>query len=203
MARIRGANNFHTADLTENTEESYVAGTPEKTERIVSIEIDTSQDSETLYSDDEVEEDIFGVVETTGKIEVNYLSNETKVKLIGGEIDKNGVYFPPEDAEKKHKAMGFKAPTGNGKNRYVWYYDVVFSMPSFKAETAEGKPKTQTTELEFKAYKNKKLGKHYADLDENGESANKVTASKWFTKVYDSIATTAETETTESTEGTE
>ena len=198
MARIRGANNFHTADVESNTETEYTAGTPERTERIISIDIDNSQDSEPLYSDDEVEEDVYGVVETTGKIELNYLSNATKVKLIGGSIDANGVYFPPaDDAEKKHKAMGFKAPTGGGKNRYIWYYDVVFSIPAFKAETAEGKPKTQTTELEFKAYKNKKIGKHYADLDENGEKANKITAKNWFTKVYDTVAETAATEQTQ------
>lgn len=198
MARIRGANSFYTADVEANTEETYTAKTPEKTERIVSISIDNKQDSESLYSDDEVEEDVYGVVETTGKVELNYLSNETKVKLLGGAIDANGVYFPPlEDAEKKHKAIGFKAPTGGGKNRYIWYYDVVFSIPSFSAETAEGKPKTQTTELEFKAYKNKKLGKHYADLDENGEKANKITAKNWFTKVYDTVAETAATEQTQ------
>ena len=52
MARIRGANNFHLADVETNTEEEYKAKTPEKTERIISISIDTKEDSETLYSDD-------------------------------------------------------------------------------------------------------------------------------------------------------
>lgn len=198
MARIRGAKNFYTADVTTNTEENYTAGTTKKTERIISISIDNKQDSETLYSDDEVEEDVYGVVETTGKVELNYLSNDTKADLLGGSIDANGVYFPPSDnAAKKHKAIGFECDTGAGKKRYVWYYDVVFSIPSFSAETAEGKPKTQTTELEFKAYKNKKIGKHYADLDENGEKANKITAKNWFTKVYDTVAETAETEQTQ------
>ena len=196
MSRIRGAKNFYTADVETNTASTYEAGTPEKTERIISISIDTTQESETLYSDDEVEEDVDGVVEKTGKVQLNYLSNATKVKLLGGSIDANGVYFPPEDnAAKKHKAIGFEADTGAGKRMLVWYYDVVFNLPSFQAETAEGKPKTQTVELEFKSYKCKKLGKHFASLDENGTTANKVTADKWFTSVYSSIATTAATET--------
>lgn len=107
MARIRGANSFHTANVETNTETEYSAGEPVKTERIIAIEIDNKVDSETLYSDDEVEEEVDGVPEITGKVELNYLSNETKVLMYGGEIDKNGVYFPPEEgADKKHRAMG-------------------------------------------------------------------------------------------------
>lgn len=191
MARIRGANSFHTADVTENTEEKYTADTPVKTERIISIEIDTKVDSETLYSDDEVEEEVDGTPERTGKVELNYLTNETKVRLIGGEIDKNGVYFPPEEgAPKKHVALLFKAPTGNGKNKLMCYYDVTFSEPKLKFESSENKPKTQTIELEFTCYKNKKLGKHYCDLDMNSKDANSVIEKKWFESVYSEIAET-------------
>lgn len=185
MARIRGANNFHLADVESNTEEEYKAGKPEKTERIIGINIDTKEDSETLYSDDEVEEDVYGTPEVTGKVELNYLSNETKVKIFGGFIDANGVYFPEEDGSPKvHKALGFRAPTGGGKTKNVWYYDAIFEKPSTKAETSEGKPKTSTIELNFKCYKNKKLGKHYCDLDTNTKTANTELAKKWFESVY-------------------
>ena len=185
MARIRGANNFHLADVETNTEEEYKSGTPEKTERIISISIDTKEDAETLYSDDEIEEDVYGTPEVTGKVELNYLSNETKQKIYGGEIDANGVYFPPSDTTiKKHKALGFRAPTGGGKNKNVWYYDVIFEQPSIKAETAENKPKSTTIELSFKCYKNKKLGKHYCDLDTNTKTASDTLAKNWFKSVY-------------------
>lgn len=189
MARIRGANNFHTAEVTENSKDNYTVGTLTKTERIINIELDVKEDSEVLYSDDEIEEYVYGTPERTGKVELNYLSNDTKVKLIGGVIDKNGVYFPPaEDAAKKHVALAFKAPTGGGKARLVVYYDVVFTEPQFKAETAESKPKSSTCELEFVCYKNKKIDKHYADLDTNGEESNSIIEGKWFTEVYDEIA---------------
>lgn len=189
MPRIRGANSFHLADVSENTEENYTVGTPYKAERLISIEIDTKKDSETLYSDDEVEEDVYGTIEVTGKVTFNYLTNETKVKLFGGSIDAKGVYFPPlEGGEVLHKAMGFKAPTGGGKNKYIWYQDVVFSEPKFKADSAENKPKTQTVELDFKCYKNKKIGRHYCDLDENSSNADSSTATNWFKTVYSEIA---------------
>lgn len=185
MARIRGANSFHLADVETNTEEEYKAGTPEKTERIISISIDTKEDAETLYSDDEIEEDVYGTPEVTGKVELNYLSNETKVKIYGGEIDSNGVYFPPTDTTiKKHKALGFRAPTGGGKNKNIWYYDVIFEQNSVKAETAENKPKTSTVELSFKCYKNHKIGKHYCDLDTNTKTASTDLAKNWFKSVY-------------------
>lgn len=190
MPRIRGANSFHLADVSENTEENYTVGKPYKAERLISIEIDTKKDSETLYSDDEVEEDVYGTIEMTGKVTFNYLTNETKVKLFGGSIDTKGVYFPPiEGGEVLHKAMGFKAPTGGGKNKFIWYQDVVFSEPKFKAESAENKPKTQTVEVEFKCYKNKKIGRHYCDLDQNSENADSTVASQWFDSVYSEIAT--------------
>lgn len=194
MARIRGANSFHTADVTKNTEDEYIADTPVKTERIISIEIDTKADSEFLYSDDEIEEEVEGTVERTGKVELNYLSNETKVKILGGSIDANGVYFPPEEgAPKKHVALLFKAPTGNSKNKLMCYYDVTFKEPKVKMETSENKPKTQTVELEFTCYKNKFLGKHYCDLDMNGTDANSVIEEQWFSAVYNEIASTPAT----------
>lgn len=189
MARIRGANSFHIASITTNTTAEYTADKPKKCERIISIEIEEKEDSETLYSDDEVEEDVYGTPEVTGKVELNYLSNETKLDFFGGVIDNNGVYFPPDElADKKHNAILFKAPTGGGKYKYICYYDVIFEKPKFGAETAENKPKTKTVELSFKAYKNKKIGKHYCDLDTNTSSADDATAKAWFESVYSEIA---------------
>lgn len=191
--RIRGANNFHLADVENNTEDSYKTGKPYKCERIISISIDTKEDSEDLYSDDEVEETVYGTPDVTGKVELNYLTNENRVKMFGGTIDKNGVYFPPDDEDvRPHLAMGFKCPTGGGKSKYVWYQDVMFEKPSFKADTAENKPKTQTIEISFKCYKNKTIGKHYCDLDTNSNSANENIASTWFDNVYSNIAKATE-----------
>ena len=36
--------------------------------------------------------------------------------MFGGEIDKDGVYFPPGEVEVKHHALGFQMPTTGGKN---------------------------------------------------------------------------------------
>lgn len=183
MARIKGAKNFHLASITSNTTESYVAAEPKKAERLIAIEIETKADSEDVYSDDEVEETVYGTVERTGKVTLNYLTPETKLLMFGGEIDEDGVYFPPGEVEVKHHALGFQMPTTGGKNKYAWYYDVVFEYPNEKAETSEGKPKIQSVEISFKCYKNKKLNTHVAELDMNGATANAVKEKKWFTEV--------------------
>ncbi|GEM_PF-1953313 len=183
MARIKGANSFHLAPVTENTATIYTVGTPEKTERLISIDIDDKVDSDAVYSDDEIEEEIYGTIEKTGKVKLNYLSNETKLKLYGGEIDADGVYFPPGEFEVKHHAMGFKMPTSGKGAKYVWYYDVVFELASLKAESAENKPKPQEAELAFKCYKNKQLNTHLADLDMNSANASTETATNWFKSV--------------------
>lgn len=183
MPRIKGAKNFHLAGVTSNTEIEYTAEEPRKTERLIGIEIDTKAESEDVYSDDEVEETVYGVVEKTGKVKLNYLTPETKLAMFGGEIDKDGVYFPPGEVEVKHHAMGFQFPTTGKKNKYAWYYDVVFEYPSEKGETAEGKPKLQEIEISFKCYKNRKLNTHVAELDMNGETANVEKEKKWFTEV--------------------
>lgn len=183
MARIKGAKNFHLAEVISNEIDSYEAGTPEKAERLISIEIETKSESEDVYSDDEVEETVYGTVERTGKVTLNYLTPETKLKMFGGEIDKDGVYFPPGEVEVKHRALGFQMPTTGGKNKYAWYYDVVFEYPNEKAETSEGKPKIQSVEINFKCYKNKKLNTHVAELDMNGKTANKGKEKKWFMEV--------------------
>lgn len=189
MARIKGAKNFHLAELTENGE-TYTAGKPEKCERLIGIEIDTTTESEDVYSDDEVEETVYGTVEKSGKVTLNYLTPETKLLMFGGEIDKDGVYFAPGEVEVKHHALGFQMPTTGGKNKYAWYYDVVFEYPQEKAETAEGKPKIQSVEINFKCYKNRELNTHVAELDMNGATANKAKEATWFTEVPVSKATT-------------
>lgn len=189
MPRIRGANSFHLAKVEENTEELYKAGTPKKTERLTSIAIDSKVNSESVYSDDEVEEDVYGAIQVTGKVGLNYLTNETKLEIFGGEIDADGVYYPPADFEVKHHAMLFKAPTTGNGAKYVCYYDIVFELPSFKAESAEDKPKTQSIELSFKGYKNRQLKTHYADLDTNSANSNKNVADNWFKQVRTQKAT--------------
>lgn len=187
MARIKGAKNFHLADVTKN-DDTYTAGTPEKCERLIGIDIETKVDSEDAYSDDEVEETVYGTIAKTGKVTLNYLTPETKVLMFGGEIDKDGVYFPPGEVEVKHHAMGFQMPTTGGKNKYAWYYDVVFEYPNEKAETSEGKPKLQQIEIPFKCYKNNQLDTHVAELDMNGKTANAAKEKTWFTTVPTSKA---------------
>lgn len=182
MARIKGAKNFHLASVTKN-DDTYTVDSPEKCERLISIEIDTKAESEDVYSDDEIEETIYGVIEKTGKVTLNYLTPETKVLMFGGEIDNDGIYFPPGEVEIKHNALGFQMPTTGGKNKYVWYYDVVFEYPQEKAETAEGKPKLQQVEIPFKCYKNRELNTHVAELDMNGSTASSSKESTWFTTV--------------------
>ena len=194
MARIKGAKNFHLAVVTNNTKEAYEVETPEKAERIISAEINTSAESEDVYSDDEVEETVYGTVEKTGKVVLNYLSPETKVLMFGGEIDKDGVYFPPGEKTVKHLAMGFEMPTTGGGSKYVWYYDTVFEVPTEKAETQKNKPTIQEIEISFKCYKNKKLDTHKAELDMNGKTANIAKANKWFTEVPTKKASTQTTE---------
>lgn len=190
MARIKGAKNFHLAKVTAN-EETYTAEKPEKCERLIAIEIETKAESEDVYSDDEVEETVYGVVEKTGKVTLNYLTPETKLLMFGGEIDEDGVYFPPGEVEVKHHALGFQMPTTGGKNKYAWYYDVVFEYPQEKAETAEGKPKLQQVEINFKCYKNRKLNTHVAELDMNGAKASTEKEKTWFTTVPTTKATGA------------
>lgn len=193
MARIKGANGFHLAAVTTNTIADYTVATPAKIERLVSIDIEDKVDSESVYSDDEVEEEVYGTIEKTGKVKLNYLTNETKVKLFGGEIDADGVYFPPGTFTPQHHAMGFKMPTSTGKSKYVWYYDVVFELPNLKAETGESKPKVQEVELSFKCYKNKELDKHFIDLDMNSATANAIVEGKWFLTVPTAKATVVTT----------
>lgn len=189
MPRIKGAKNFHLAPVTSNTENSYVAGEPQKRERLIGIEIETKCEGEDAYSDDEVEETVYGTVEKSGKVTLNYLTPETKLELFGGEIDKDGVYFPPGEFKVKHHAMGWQMPTTGGKQKYAWYYDTVFEYPGEKAETAEGKPKLQQVEISFKCYKNRQLDTHVAELDMNGETANVEKEKTWFAKVPTTKAT--------------
>lgn len=189
MPRIKGAKNFHLAGVTAN-EETYTAEAPKKCERLIAIEIETKAESEDAYSDDEVEETVYGTVERTGKVTLNYITPETKLLMFGGEIDEDGVYFPPGEVEVKHHALGFQMPTTGGKNKYAWYYDVVFEYPNEKAETSEGKPKLQQVEIPFKCYKNRELDTHVAELDMNGQTANVQKEKTWFTEVPTSKAKT-------------
>ena len=186
--RIRGARNFHVADVTENTETNYVATEPKRSEKLVGISMDVSTESEEVYSDDETEETMYGASKVTGTVTVNYLTNESKKEFFGGEIDSEGVYYPPAIPEEKHKAIGFEAPIDSlGNLKKVWLYDVLFEMPGEKAETQEGKPKPQTVEIKFSAYNRKNYNTYKADVDTCDEGVSEEVKNNWFEKVRDKV----------------
>lgn len=173
MARIKGVKNLCIAPVTSNTPELYTAGEVEKIPHLISLSVDTKNDSEDVYSDDIVEETVYGTVMKEGKVVIGYLTPELKAKLLGGEVDNKGVYYEVDGTTPKHFALGFEATTTSGKSKYVWYYDVQFSLEtSDEYETAKDKPSIGEVELSFKCYLNKNLKTHVAELDGNGAKAD-------------------------------
>ena len=81
ITRNIGLRDIYVAEVTEDTESKYTAGTPVKLARALSAKITDKFNSENIYSDDMLEDVIECYSETEVELKINTLSQEAYTKL--------------------------------------------------------------------------------------------------------------------------
>ena len=197
ITRNIGLRDIYVAEVTEDTESKYTAGTPVKLARALSAKITDKFNSENIYSDDMLEDVIECYSETEVELKINTLSQEAYTKLYTTLNDNGFLAKSGEDMAKK-VALGFRSKRSDGTYDFVWLYAGKFTdRPEFEYNTLEDKPspKEQTIKGVFSArQKADTIGgkeKHLYQIqvnecelvDENTEA--KTAIGDWFSEVQE------------------
>lgn len=179
-----GLKDLHYARVTKDGEaRSY--GTPAVMAKAIKVDLSVSVAEGSLYADDALN---FSAKEfVKGKITLNVadLTNEVLADLLGWEVDRDGViYAGKEDEENKPAfALAFASKKPEGKYRYLWLYEVQFSIPAESYETKGDQIKILTPTIEGEFVK-RPDGRWKADYTGLPTSA---VASNWFNQVREFV----------------
>lgn len=151
----------------KKTEATY--GPVKKYERSVSAKLTPKTNSDTSYSDDEVEDIITIFSQVDVEIELNQLSVATRAFLQGSKVI-NGILIENKDDQAPYVYMAFKAKKANGAFRYVCLYKGKFELVSDDHQTQEEKIKQGTAKLKGTFICREFDGNYrlIADSDDNG-----------------------------------
>lgn len=147
MARTIGLRDISFAELltdVKGTGATY--GQVKKYERSVSAKLTPKTNSDTSYSDDEVEDIITTFSQVDVEIELNQLSVPTRAFLQGSKII-NGILVENKDDQAPYVYMVFKSKKSNGAFRYVCLFKGKFELVSDDHQTQEEKIKQGTAKL--------------------------------------------------------
>lgn len=178
---FRGVEGLVYAEVTSDTAESYETGEVKPLSAIAKLTRKTESSSKTSYYDNQP----MIVVSATGSDELGLtvapLDLETYAEITGQTFDKELGALVEGEATTKYFAIGYKTADTDGKNRYVWRYKGMFSIPDEEHNTVDNGTDTTNTELTWTGistvYKFKKTGKaaHSIVVDERCTEADLTT----------------------------
>lgn len=176
-----GLKDLHMTTVTKNGDQRTY-GTPTVMAKAIKVDLSVTFAEGQLYADDALNYSVKEFVK--GKITLNVadLTNETLAALLGWEVDRDGVIYAgnenTEDPPVVALAWASKKP--EGKNRYIWLYEVQFSIPAESYETKGDQIKILTPTIEGDFIKRPQDGRWKADYV--GLPSSSV-ASAWFNAV--------------------
>lgn len=150
-----GVDSLYIAKVTQDDADGYVTDTPIPLAPVGEIAGAPTQNSQTLYYDDQAYEEFQaeGITERTCRIP--NLPPETYALLFGEEFQASTgrLYDTANPSKAPDFALGYRAAKSNGSYKYYWWPKGKFQKPSVehvtKGETAEARP----LELTFRARK--------------------------------------------------
>lgn len=189
VPRQIGLKDVHVALIESDGISGTVYKTPVKISRAITAKITPSVNSETLYSDDGVEDELSAFAGCEVEIEQNALTLEHRALLLGkryqnGELVENSGDLPPKLALlfRSEKSTSTKS---NPVYRYCVLYKGKFSEIEDEYETKGEKPNSKTTKIKGKFYDRDSDGnwRLMLDTDATGVDADKI--KNFFTAVQE------------------
>jgi len=182
MPRQIGLRDIHIATLTSDDSTATVYETPVKLERAISAKLSPKVNSDTVYSEDSIEDIITNFDSVDVEIELNQLSLTSRATLQGAKVIK-GVLIENKDDIAPTIALGFKSKKSNKKYRYVWLLKGKFELVVDEYDTEAEKPKAQSAKLKGTFYPREFDGNYRFIADEDIVGIDATIISAWFTAV--------------------
>lgn len=183
MSRIIGLKDLYIATLKTDVATGTPAttyDTPIKLERAISAKITPKINTESVYSDDCLEETLSSFDSIDVEIGVNQLSIESRA-LLQGITQHNGEIAEGSEDIAPYLALGFKSLKSNGKYMYVWLLKGKFELAEDEYDTKADKISSKTPSLKGTFGPRLSDNKYRIIADEEKAQAARITA--WFTAV--------------------
>jgi phi13 family phage major tail protein len=194
---VVGVDSLKIAEITDDTESAYTAGTPETLAPAANVSLEPATSAETQYADNGPFDTMVSEGETKISLTLTNVPLETLAKITGRVYDAaSGRMYDNAGAVPPYFALGFRSKKNNGGYRYYWYLKGRFDMPKETADSQTDKTTAQPVTLTFTAIKTTHafvlsgsvtdtLKRLIGDTDATGFSA-----TGWFTQVQTPATTT-------------
>ena len=189
VPRQIGLKDVHVAIIQSDGVSGTVYDTPVKISRAITAKITPSVNSETLYSDDGVEDELSAFAGCEVEIEQNALTLEHRALILGkkyanGELLENSGDIPPKLALlfRSEKSTSTKAKP---VYRYCVLYKGKFSEIEDEYETKGEKPNSKTTKIKGKFYDRDYDGNWRLMIDTDAEGVDETRIQQFFESVQE------------------
>ena len=152
-----------------------------------SITPETSDDS--FYADDIALISNRTISSITVELETADIPDEVQAKLLGLQIDSNGVLHDNINAQAPQVALAFRSLKSNGKYKYVILYKGAFGIGEDEYQTQEESATFQTTSITATFLPTIKNGDWRVSVNEDSPLVKQEVVDAWFDKVYGATST--------------
>lgn len=152
-----------------------------------SITPETSDDS--FYADDIALISNRTISSITVELETADIPDEVQAKLLGLQIDANGVLHDNINAQAPQVALAFRSLKSNGKYKYVVLYKGAFGVGEDEYQTQEESATFQTTTITATFLPTIKNGDWRVSVNEDSPLVKQEVVDAWFDKVYGATST--------------
>lgn len=192
--RRMGLKDVYVALVTSDTITEYVTDTPVLLARALSAKVTEKKTTETLYSDDTIEDFVESLDSIDVEIDLADLDPQQE-SLLRGSTFENGFLVDNENDLSNTVAIGWRSRRTDGKYEFVWLYCGRFNQDSENDyETRADKIKTQSRTLKGSFRPRVKDGDWRIRVNEaylqDSYTSAKTAIQSWFSKVQEKAENT-------------
>lgn len=179
---LTGLDMFHVAEQLSDDKSGFSYDTPESLGGAIEVQVSPKVNSGQLASDNGISDvdSILSNYDITPT--VRSLTKTLRAKLLGNQVDSNGVLHGNADDQAPYFAFGFRAKKNNGKYVYVWYFKGKYEPFQEQIQTQGDQVNYQTPALTSSFIKRKYDNEMYVLGDE--DDPNFTGGATWFDSVY-------------------
>lgn len=184
-----GLSNLVAFTLKTDTTGTLAYGEPFRIAPAVSASISPETSDDSFYADDIALISNRTISSITVELETADIPDEVQAKLLGLQIDENGVLHDNINAQAPQVALAFRSLKSNGKYKYVVLYKGAFGVGEDEYQTKEESATFQTTSITATFLPTVNNGDWRVSVNEDSPSVQQETVDAWFDEVYGAVST--------------
>lgn len=184
-----GLSNLVAFTLKTDTAGTLSYGAPFRIAPAVSASITPETSDDSFYADDIALISNRTISSITVELETADIPDEVQAKLLGLQIDENGVLHDNINAQAPQIALAFRSLKSNGKYKYVVLYRGAFGVGEDEYQTKEESATFQTTTISATFLPTVHNGDWRVSVNEDSPQVKQEVVESWFEEVYGATST--------------